>query len=212
MAETLNGWLKRIPILPLYFLALVPGAWLIWRAFNGMLGAEPVRALEDGLGLWALKFMLAALTVTPLRTYTGVNLIRFRRALGLTTFFYAILHLSVYLLLDRQLVWSEIITDLYKRPYIMFGMSAFAILVPLAITSNDAMVRRLGAIQWKKLHMLAYPAAVLIVMHYLLLEKTWSLQPLVYAAIAAILLGTRLIEWRRRTLRRQEASGQPKSA
>ena len=193
LPEHANRWLKRLPVLPLYFLALLPGLWLLWRGINGQLGADPMRALEHGLGLWALKFMIAALAVTPLRRLSGISLIRFRRMLGLTAFYYALAHLAVYLLLDRQLNWAEIGGDLYKRPYIMFGMAAFVLIVPLAATSNGYSLRRLGAAAWQKLHRLAYPAAILMVLHYLWLVKSWTLEPLAYAAITLAVLATRLV-------------------
>ena len=131
--------------------------------------------------------------VTPLRRLSGISLIRFRRMLGLTAFYYALAHLAVYLLLDRQLNWAEIGGDLYKRPYIMFGMAAFVLIVPLAATSNGYSLRRLGAAAWQKLHRLAYPAAILMVLHYLWLVKSWTLEPLAYAAITLAVLATRLV-------------------
>lgn len=211
-ADRINRWLKKVPVLPLYFVALVPGIWLFWQALDGRLGADPMKALEHGLGLWALKFMLAALAVTPLRRFTGISLIRFRRMLGLTAFYYALFHLGVYLLLDRQLAWAEIGADLYKRPYIIFGMAAFVLIAPLAATSNGWSVRRLGAAGWHKLHKLAYPAAVLMILHYLWLVKSWTLEPLTYAALTALILGARLLpqpERRSGEKPRQTAYGSP---
>lgn len=197
MIDRLNGALRRVPVLPLHFVALVPGAVLFIEAFTGRLGADPVKALEFGLGLWAFRFMIATLAVTPLRERAGINLLRFRRLLGLTVFWYVLAHLAVYLWLDRQLSWGAISADLVKRPYIIFGMTAFLMLVPMALTSNDGAVRRLGALAWRKLHRLAYPAAALMVLHYLLLVKSWTAQPLAYAAIMACLLSLRLMPARR---------------
>jgi methionine sulfoxide reductase heme-binding subunit len=193
LADRANQWLKRVPVLPLYFIALLPGAWLLYRGFAGLLGADPMRELEHGLGLWALRFMMAALIVTPLRDYTGVSLVRFRRFAGLTAFYYVIFHFSTYLLLDRQLAWGEIGADLVKRPYIVFGMTAFLLLVPLAATSTDGAVRRLGALAWRKLHRFAYPAAILMVLHYLWLVKSWTFEPLAYAAAMVVILAIRLV-------------------
>lgn len=195
--DNTNAALKRVPVLPLYAVALLPVAWLFYRAFAGAMGADPMRVLEHELGLWSLRFMLAALAVTPLRKYAGLNLIRFRRMLGLSAFYFAIIHLGVYLLLDRQLAWGEIAADLYKRPYIIFGMSAFVMLVPLALTSTDGAVRKLGALAWRKLHRLVYPAAVLMILHYLWLVKSWTGEPLAYAFATAILLGLRLVDLKR---------------
>lgn len=199
MSDRANAALKRLPVLPLYFVALVPGIWLFVQVLTGRLGADPVKALEFGLGLWAFRFMIATLAVTPLRERAGLNLLRFRRMLGLTVFWYALAHLAVYLVLDRQLGWGAIWADLLKRPYIIFGMTAFAMLAPMAATSNDAAVRRLGALAWRKLHRLAYPAAALMVLHYLLLVKSWTAEPLAYAAIMLALLGLRLVARRRTT-------------
>jgi methionine sulfoxide reductase heme-binding subunit len=196
--DTINSMLKRIPVLPLYAVALLPAAWLFYQAFTEQLGADPMRSLEQGLGLWALRYMLATLSVTPLRKFTGLNLIRFRRMMGLSAFYIAVVHLSVYLLLDRQLAWGEIAADLYKRPYIIFGMTAFVLLVPMALTSTDGAVRRLGAMAWRRLHKLAYPVAVLMILHYLWLVKSWTTGPLTYAFIAAVLLGLRLADLQRR--------------
>jgi sulfoxide reductase heme-binding subunit YedZ len=196
--DTINAVLKRVPVLPLYVVALLPPGWLFYQALDGQLGADPMRSLEQGLGLWALRYMLATLTVTPLRKLTGLNLIRFRRMMGLSAFYVAVFHLAVYLLLDRQLAWGEIAADLYKRPYIIFGMTAFVLLIPMALTSTDAAVRRLGAMSWRRLHKLAYPVAVLMILHYLWLVKSWTTEPLVYAFITAVLLCLRLTELQRR--------------
>ncbi len=141
----------------------------------------------------AFKFMIASLLVTPLRERTGINLLRFRRMIGLTAFFYAMLHFGVWLVFDRQLQWAAIGADLVKRPYIIVGMIALVLLVPLALTSNNTMVARLGAMRWRWLHMLAYPAAAAIALHYLWLVKSWTAQPLAYAAITALLLSYRLL-------------------
>jgi sulfoxide reductase heme-binding subunit YedZ len=191
--DNANQALKRVPVLPLYFLALVPAALLFWSALSGGGGADPVRALETGLGAWALKFMLASLAVTPLRERAGLNLLRFRRMIGLTAFFYAMLHFSVWIVFDRHLQWAQIAVDLTKRPWIMVGMAALLMLLALAVTSNDRMVARLGAVRWRAIHRLAYPAAVAIILHYLWLVKSWTAEPLAYAAITALLLGYRLL-------------------
>ncbi|MCG6858517.1 MAG: protein-methionine-sulfoxide reductase heme-binding subunit MsrQ [Salaquimonas sp.] len=209
LVDRLNGALKRVPVLPLYFVALVPGLWTFYQALAGQLGADPMRALEQGLGLWALRFMLATLAVTPLMRWPGIRLLRFRRMLGLTVFWYVLAHLTVYIVLDQQFYWLAIARDILKRPYIIFGMTAFVALVPMAITSNDLSVRRLGAMAWRNLHRLAYPAGVLMVLHYLWLVKSWTAGPLAYAALMALLLGLRLVprgsSGRRRTREKSNA-------
>ncbi|MEC9342677.1 MAG: protein-methionine-sulfoxide reductase heme-binding subunit MsrQ [Pseudomonadota bacterium] len=191
--ERINGTLKRVPVLPLYLVALVPGVWTFWQALHGGLGADPMRVLEHELGIWALRFMLATLAVTPLMRWGGVRVLRFRRMLGLTVFFYALAHLAVYLVLDQQFYWGAIARDILKRPYIMFGMAAFVMLLPMAATSNNASVKRLGAAAWRNLHRLAYPAGLFMVLHYLWLVKSWTTEPLIYAAIMAVLLALRLV-------------------
>jgi len=196
VAASLNGALRRVPTWAVYGLGLVPLAVLVWRALSGGLGIDPVKTLEHQLGLAALQLLLAGLLVTPLRRWTGVNLIRYRRAIGLLAFLYAALHLLVWLLLDLQLRWSEIGADLVKRPYVIAGMLGFACLVPLALTSNGWSVRRLGAAAWQRLHRLTYVAALLAALHYLLLVKVWSAEPVLYALAAAGLVALRW-RWRR---------------
>lgn len=196
VAASLNGALRRVPVWAVCGLGLVPLAVLVWRGLSGGLGIDPVKTLEHQLGLTALQLLLAGLLVTPLRRWTGVNLIRYRRAIGLLAFLYAALHLLVWLWLDLQLRWSEIGADLVKRPYVIVGMLGFACLVPLAVTSNGWSVRRLGAAAWQRLHRLAYAAVLLAALHYLLLVKVWSAEPLLYALAAAGLVALRWL-WRR---------------
>jgi sulfoxide reductase heme-binding subunit YedZ len=174
----------------------VPLAALVWQALSGGLGIDPVKALEHQLGLTALQLLLAGLLVTPLRRWAGINLIRYRRAIGLLAFLYAVLHLLVWVLLDLQLRWSEIGADLVKRPYIIAGMLGLACLVPLAVTSNGWSVRRLGAAAWQRLHRLTYVAVLLGALHYLLLVKVWSAEPVLYALGAVVLVALRWL-WRR---------------
>ena len=195
-AASLNGALRRVPVWAVCGLGLVPLAVLVWRGLSGGLGIDPVKTLEHQLGLAALQLLLAGLLVTPLRRWTGVNLIRYRRAIGLLAFLYAALHLLVWLWLDLQLRWSEIGADLVKRPYVIVGMLGFACLVPLAMTSNGWSVRRLGAAAWQRLHRLAYAAVLLAALHYLLLVKVWSAEPVLYALAAAGLVALRWL-WRR---------------
>ena len=195
-AALLNGALRRVPSWAVYGLGLLPLAILIWQALTGALGIDPVKALEHQLGLTALQLLVAGLLVTPLRRWAGVNLIRFRRAIGVLAFIYAALHLLVWVLLDLQLRWSEIGADLARRPYVIVGMLGFACLVPLALTSNDWSVRRLGAVAWRRLHRLTYVAVLLGALHYLLLVKVWSAEPLLYALGAGGLVALRWL-WRR---------------
>lgn len=192
----LNGWLRQIPPWVIYVVGIVPLAILGWQALSGRLGVDPVKELEHQLGKYGLQLLIAGLMVTPIRRFTGLNLIRFRRAIGLLAFLYVCLHLATWLLLDLQLRWAEIGADLVKRPYVVLGMGGFLALLPLAATSNDAAVRYLGSAAWQRLHKLTYAAALLGAAHYLLLVKGWQSEPLVYMLVAASLVTLRLA-WRR---------------
>jgi sulfoxide reductase heme-binding subunit YedZ len=197
-ADRLNAALRRVPVWPLYAIAFVPAGLYFWLAFANRLGADPLQVLEHALGLWALRFLIAALTVTPLRELTRVNLLRFRRWMGLMAFWYVTLHFAVWLALDRQLDWPRIVADLTKRPFIVIGFAALLMLLPLAATSWDGAVRRLGGAAWRRLHRLAYPATALAAIHFVWLVKAWPPEPLVYATIVAVLLGWRWARARRR--------------
>ena len=160
LADTINRTARKFPTWPLYVLAVLPPVWLLYSGLTGGLGVDPTKAMERQIGLWGLQVLIASLMVTPLRTWCGVNLLKFRRALGLITFFYITLHLTVWLGLDIQLRWGEIWKDILKRPYITIGMLGFASMLPLALTSWNGAVRRMGASAWRKLHKLAYFAVV----------------------------------------------------
>jgi sulfoxide reductase heme-binding subunit YedZ len=185
--------LPQVPKIAVYIVGFIPAFWLFYAGITDQLGADPMRYLEQGLGLWALRFLIATLTVTPLRQLFNVNLLRYRRALGLLAFYYAVLHLLTYLVLDQGLDGAAIVADIVKRPYITIGMATFVILVPLAVTSNNAAIRRMGGQAWAKLHRLVYLAAIGAALHFLLVVKSWPPEPLVYAAIVAVLLGYRLV-------------------
>lgn len=184
---------------PLVFIAcLLPLAWLLWRFGSDQLGVNPVETLSHRTGDWSLRFLLLTLAVTPLRRLTGWNgAQRFRRMLGLFAFFYASLHFLVYLVFDQFFDLTAILADIAKRPYITVGFAAFVLLIPLAVTSTQRMIKRLGR-SWTRLHRLVYLIAVLGVLHYLWLVKADLREPLLYAAILGVLLGYRLWWWRMR--------------
>ena len=185
----------------IYVLGLAPAAWVFYRGFTDQLGADPVRTLERTLGLWSLRFLIIGLAITPLRRLGGPNLIRYRRAIGLVAFAYAFLHLVAYVWFDQGFDLAAIWKDIVKRWYITVGMAAFALLVPLAVTSNNQMIKRLGGAAWQRLHRLVYAAAALAAIHFLLLVKTWkttSPDPLVYAVLVAALLLFRLVVYLRK--------------
>lgn len=193
IVDRLNGWLRRVSPNWLYLAAVLPILWLVWQLNTGALGAEPVKRIEHALGLWGLQMMVAGLCVTPLRRWAGVNLLRFRRTIGLIAFAYVSLHLATWVFLDLQLRWAEIWADIVKRPYITMGMAGFALMVPLALTSNAASIRRLGASAWQKLHRLTYLAAVAGGIHYIWLVKSWPLEPILYLGAILALLGVRIV-------------------
>ena len=171
---------------------MLPAVWYFYLGVTDQLGADPQNTLERLLGLWALRVLVLALAITPLRRLGGPNLVRYRRAVGLLAFYYAALHLTVYLVLDKGLDLPTVWADIVKRPYITVGMLAFTILVPLAVTSNGPMIRRLGAPAWQRLHRLVYVAAAAAALHFVMLVKVWTAEPLIYAGLVAILLLFRL--------------------
>ncbi|NBZ86662.1 sulfite oxidase heme-binding subunit YedZ [Stagnihabitans tardus] len=185
--EALNQGLRRIPTWSLYVVGLAVAAWVV---VPGLSAIDPVRDIERGLGLWAVRFLLLGLMITPLR-WVGVNALRFRRQIGLVAFGLVVLHLLTWLVLDMGLRWDQIADDLVKRWYIMIGMASFVLLIPLAVTSNDRSIRWLRK-TWVRLHKLAYPAAILAVVHFIMVQKVWGAEILIYAAILAGLLAARV--------------------
>jgi sulfoxide reductase heme-binding subunit YedZ len=188
------GAFLRRGLKPVVFvLCLLPLAWLVYRTFTNDLGANPIEAIIRYLGDWALRFVLIALAVTPVRMLTGwLLVVRLRRMLGLYAFSYVVMHILGYVVLDHMFDWLTIWNDIVKRVYITVGMAALLMLIPLAITSTDGMIRRLGSRAWRRLHMLAYPAAILGVIHYFLMIKAGYQEPLIYAVILTGLFGVRL--------------------
>ncbi|MFT6447217.1 sulfoxide reductase heme-binding subunit YedZ [Sulfitobacter pontiacus] len=190
MIDRLNTIARRVPTWVVYIVGLLPIPWLLFQAQTGGLGAEPIKALEKELGLLALQLLIAGLAITPARRYLRLNLIKFRRAVGLLAFIYVSLHLLVWLVLDVGIL-SQIWADILKRPYITIGMAGFACLVPLAATSNNFSIRKLGA-TWRKLHRLTYLAAILAGVHFIWLVKGFQIEPLLYMAAILALLVLRL--------------------
>lgn len=191
--EALHRALRHVRPWMVYALGSLPAALLIWHTVSGGLGVDPVKAIEHRLGELALQLIVAGLGITPLRRFVGLNLMRFRRQIGVLAFVYAALHLLVWITLDLQLRWSEIGNDLVKRPYIILGMAAFLLLLPLAVTSNNLSIRRMGAAAWQRLHRLVYPAALLAAAHFIWVMKAWAAEPLIYLALISGLLALRLL-------------------
>ena len=186
-----------------FLAALVPAGWLAYGLFyTGDLGANPAETLQLETGIWALRFLLVALAITPIRRLSGWNrIISYRRFFGLFAFFYACLHLATYVVLDRYFDWAGVWEDVAKRPFITAGMVAFALMTPLALTSTKGWIRRLGK-RWTQLHRLAYASAIAAAVHYLWKVKVAIGSPVYYAAILGALLLFRVL-W---SLRRRRVS------
>ena len=189
-----------------FALCLSPFGWLLFRAVTGRLTANPIEDITLTTGIWALRFLLITLAVTPLRRLTGWNrVIQFRRMLGLFAFFYASLHVLTYVTFDQVFDLGLIVKDVVKRPFITAGMVAFLLMVPLAVTSTKGWIRRLGR-RWQLLHRLIYISAIAAALHFVWKVKVIIGEPVYYAVIVAVLLGFRIL-WRFRPSAR--ASRQP---
>lgn len=188
--DRINRFARRVPEWLIYLICLLPVPWLLYLGQTGGLGREPIKALEHELGEIALQLLVIGLCISPLRSHLGINLIKFRRTFGLLAFIYVALHLLVWLVLDVGIL-SQIWSDILKRPYITIGMLGFALLLPLALTSNNWSVRKLGN-RWRKLHLLVYPAVVLGAVHFIMVKKVWEIEPLIYLALILALLALRL--------------------
>lgn len=173
--------------------SLIPACWLVFALLTNQLGANPIEAVTRESGLWALKFLVLTLTITPLRWLTGWSMLgSIRRMLGLYVFFYALIHMLLYLWLDQFFDVNEIIKDIIKRPFITIGFFTFTSLIPLVITSNNAMVKKLGGARWKQLHKLTYFIAAASCVHFYMLVKADKLEPLLYGLVVVLLLGARI--------------------
>jgi sulfoxide reductase heme-binding subunit YedZ len=176
-----------------FLAALGPAALLVRDALGDDLGANPIDKITDVTGIWALRFVLITLAVTPLRRITGWNpLVRFRRMFGLFAFFYATLHFSTWLVLDQFFAWDFIVADIVKRPFITVGFTGFVLMIPLALTSTAGWIRRLGGRRWNVLHRLVYVTGIAGVVHYWWLVKVVTPPQIAYAAILTVLLGWRV--------------------
>jgi sulfoxide reductase heme-binding subunit YedZ len=194
MTQSATDWVGKSKVL-LFVAGLLPLALLIWSGMTGGLGADPVKALVDGTGLWAFRFLLLCLAMTPLRYLTGHGCwIRYRRMLGLFALFYALVHVNSYVFLLFGARWGELVAELGKRPYVMVGALAFLLMLPLGITSTRRWQRRLKH-RWVRVHQLIYPISVLVLLHFAWAKKLGFYAIWPYALTLAVLLGMRL--WRR---------------
>ena len=198
-----SRWTKPL----LFLLCLAPAGWLAWRAWQGNLTANPIEYITHFTGDWTIRLIVTTLAVTPLRKLLRLpDLIRFRRMIGLFAFTYASLHFLTWFVLDKFFDFHEILGDFTKRPFIMAGLTALVLMVPLAVTSTTGWIRRMGGKQWQRLHRLIYITAIAAVIHYYWLVKSDVRWPLFYGALVAILLGYRAAAWSRTRLRQRPAA------
>ncbi len=209
---TQDKLIRRVLKPAVWLLSLAPLAWLGWLAYSGGLTANPIEFLNRYLGDWALRFLLIALAVTPLRGITGwAGFARFRRLLGLFAFFYVVLHLSSYVGLDQYFDWGEIWRDIVKRTYITVGMVGSVLLLALALTSTKGMIKRIGGKNWNRLHKTVYIAAAAGCLHFFMMRKGFQLEPIIYAGICLVLLGYRYYRYLKKR-RGKGKSAQPQTA
>ncbi|WP_371822279.1 sulfite oxidase heme-binding subunit YedZ, partial [Paracoccus sp. C2R09] len=169
--------LRRVPVWAVWLVGLIPLALVVFDLLIGRMGVDPIREIEHRLGQTALYFLAGGLAVTPLLRITGISLMKFRRAIGLLCFSYVVPHVLAWMVLDMGLLWSQMLGDVIKRPYLLVGMLALAILIPLSVTSNNLSIRRMGGQAWRRLHKAVYAAAILAGLHWLWAVKVNELQP-----------------------------------
>ena len=171
----------------LYAAGLLPAAWTFYLGATDQLGADPVKTFELFLGVWTIRFLILTLAVSPARDLLGWNYLRYRRALGLLTFYYALMHFTVYMVLDQAMDLSAVVDDVLKRPFIMFGMAGLALLVPLAVTSNNFSIRKMG-MKWIWLHKLIYIVAAAGALHFALSTKILDLEQYIYVGLIILMI------------------------
>lgn len=193
MKKYANDTLRRLPVWAVWLAGLLPLSLLIFDTFAGNLGIDPVRDIEHRLGRTAFYFLIGGLAVTPLLRITGISLMKFRRALGLLCFTYVVLHLSAWISMEMGFLWSQMAKDVVKRPYLIFGMLALLILIPLAVTSNNLSIRRMGGQAWRKLHKLVYLAGPLVALHWIWALKVFPITPGFWLLVILLLLGSRVV-------------------
>ncbi|MBA84452.1 protein-methionine-sulfoxide reductase heme-binding subunit MsrQ [Thalassobius sp. S69A] len=190
--QQVTGMLRTVPPWLIYLGGAAWATFLFWQGATGRMGPEPIKALEHAYGEAALIALLAGLAITPLRRFLGLNLLRFRRAVGLTAFFFVVCHVLVWAVLDVQSV-QRVWADILRRPYITVGMAGLALLLPLAMTSNNRALRWLGP-RWRQLHRLTYPAVFLAAVHFVMLRKGLQAEPMIYLLGTCLLLALRFLK------------------
>ena len=197
VVDPINTFARKVPTWLVYVLYALPIPFFFYLAQTGGLGVEPINALEREMGEITLQLLIIGLAITPARKYLGLNLLKFRRTIGVMAFVYVVVHLGIWVLLDMSLRWEQMWGDIWKRPYITIGMVAFLAMIPLAVTSNNWSVRKLGAASWRKIHKLVYPIAVLGAVHFIMVQKVWEVEPLIYLTVILALLALRYIPSRK---------------
>ncbi|MBX5180109.1 protein-methionine-sulfoxide reductase heme-binding subunit MsrQ [Rhizobium lentis] len=192
----------------LYVVGFVPAAWTFYLGATDQLGADPVKTFELFLGIWTIRFLIATLAVSPARELFGWNYLRYRRALGLLTFYYALMHFTVYMVLDQAMDIQAVVNDVLKRPFIMFGMAGLAMLIPLAVTSNNLSIRRLGT-TWILLHRLVTIIAACGALHFALSTKILDLEQFIYVGLIIALILYR--SWRPIARSRKKSQGRQRN-
>ncbi|WP_299143456.1 protein-methionine-sulfoxide reductase heme-binding subunit MsrQ [uncultured Tateyamaria sp.] len=190
IVDRINKAARWVPTWAVYIVYMIPVPVLLYLGVTNGLGRDPVKALEHELGEIALQLLIIGLCISPLRKVFGINLIKFRRTVGLLAFTYVTLHLLVWAVLDVQSL-ERVWADILKRPYITIGMAAFVLMIPLAVTSNNMSIRKLGVV-WRKLHLLTYPIALLGALHYVWLARGFQIEPLAYLTVIIALLAFRV--------------------
>ena len=192
MSRRLNSDMKKVAV---FIVCFIPAAWLLFAVLTDRLSADPIKDITQDTGSWALRLLLVTLCITPLRKLTGwSSVIRYRRMLGLFAFFYGFLHFLTYVWLDQFFSVSDMLRDVYKRPFITAGFTGFIVMVPLAITSTKNWIMRLGGKRWQLLHRLTYISGIAGVLHYLWLVKSDVERPLIYGVLLSFLLGFRVFQ------------------
>lgn len=196
MMNAVNSTLRRVPAWPIYVIGIAWAAWLFYLAATNPPTPEPIDWLENQYGELGLQLLLVGMMISPLRQYLGLNLLKFRRAIGVTAFLYVLAHFLVWAILDLQHfadIWQQIV----KRPFITVGFAAFVLMIPLALTSNNFSVRKIGGVAWRKLHKLTYPAVLLGAVHYVWLSRAYDPEPYIYLAVAVTLVVLRYLPKRK---------------
>lgn len=193
MKRKINDALRRLPVWAVWLMGLIPLALLVFDTLTGGLTVDPIRDIEHRLGRTALYFLIGTLAVTPVLRIAGISFMKFRRALGLICFTYAGLHVLSWISMDMGFIWAQMAKDVVKRPYLLFGMVAFVILIALAVTSNNLSIRLMGGQAWRNLHKLVYIAAPLVTLHWIWALKVFPVTPGFWLLVILTLLALRVI-------------------